>query len=161
MNKLEYKLSSNTIYPYLLIFIYHWYIHYVCTVFLYKHTKNFKYIHDIFLLFTGTNNKPDQFLNDLNKTQHSIKFHYSVSQNHIAFLNVEIYLHTKIYRRETDQQQYLHIKSDHSKSMKEQSRRPNQVNKFQWSRWKNRRTGYNWHFYRKRQLIKKQTERLS
>ena len=106
----------------------------VCTVFLYTHTKNFKYIHDIFLLFTGTNNKPDQFLNDLNKTQHSIKFHYSVSQNHIAFLNVEIYLHTKIYRRETDQQQYLHIKSDHSKSMKEQSSRPNQVNKFQWSR---------------------------
>ena len=73
-----------------------------------------------FLLFTGTNNKLDRFLNDLNKTQQSIKFHDDVSQNQIAFLNVEIYLHTKIYRREADQQHYLHIKSDHSKSLKEQ-----------------------------------------
>ena len=88
-------------------------------------------MHDIFLLFTGTINKPDRFVKDLNKTQHSVKFHYSISQNHIAFLNVEIYLYTKICRRKTDQQQYLHIKSDHSKSIKEQSSRPNQVNKFQ------------------------------
>ena len=53
-------------------------------------------MHDIFLLFTGTNDKPDRFINDLNKAQQSIKFHCNVSQNHIAFLNVEIYLDTKI-----------------------------------------------------------------
>ena len=110
--------------------IYHPYIHYVYTVFVDILTTNFKYIHDIFLLFTGTNNKLDRFLNDLNKTQQSIKFHYDVSQNHISFLYVETHLHTKTYRRETDQQHYLHIKSDHSKSLKGQSSRPNQVNKF-------------------------------
>ena len=40
------------------------------------------------------------------------------------FLDAEIYLHnsklhTKIYRKETNQQHYLHIKSEHSKSLKD------------------------------------------
>ena len=110
-------------------------MHYVYTVYLYIHTTYFKYIHDLFLIFTGTNNKLDRFLNDLNKTQPSVNFDYNVSQNHIAFLDAaETYLHTKIYRKETDQQHYLHIKSDHSKSLKEQSSRRNQVNKLQCSR---------------------------
>ena len=54
----------------------------------------------------------------------SIKFDYKASKDHVVFLDTEIYLpdgklHTKIYRKETDRQHYLHIKSEHAKSLKD------------------------------------------
>ena len=80
----------------------------------------FRYIDDIFLLWTETKNEPGQFFKDLNKKHSSIKFDYKASKDRIVFLDNEIYLHkgklrTKMYRKETDRQHYLHIKSEHPK----------------------------------------------
>ena len=80
-----------------------------------------RYIHDIFLIWTGTKNKLDHFFKDLNKKHPPIKFDCKASKNRIVFLATETYLrkdklHTKIYRKENEQQHYLHIKSEHPKS---------------------------------------------
>ena len=84
----------------------------------------FKYISNIFLIWTGTKNELDQFFKDLSKKHPSIKFDYNASKNHIVFLDSEIYLHNfklhrKLYREENDQQHYLHIKSEHPESLKD------------------------------------------
>ena len=84
----------------------------------------FRYSDDIFLIWTGTKNELDQFFKDLNEKHPSIKFDYKASKNCIVFLETEIYLHngklhTKIYRKETDRQHFLHIKSEHPKSLKD------------------------------------------
>ena len=76
-----------------------------------------------FLIWTGTKNELDQFFKNLNKKHPSIKFDYKASKNRNVFLDTEIYLHngklhTKIYRKETDRQHYLHIKSEHLKLLK-------------------------------------------
>ena len=64
-------------------------------------------------------------MKDLNKKHPSIKFDYKASKDRIVLLvSIEIYLHngkfhTNIYRKETDQYHYLHIKSEHPKSLKD------------------------------------------
>ena len=89
-----------------------------------KSLTYFRYIDDIFLIWTRKKNELDQFFKDLNTKQSSIKFDQKASKDRIVFLDAEIYLHnsklhTKIYRKETNQQHYLHIKSEHSKSLKD------------------------------------------
>ena len=79
-----------------------------------KSLTYFRYIDDIFLIWTGTKNELVQFFKDLNKKHLSIKFDYKASKDRIVFLDTEIYLHngklhTKIYRKETGRQHYLHI----------------------------------------------------
>ena len=74
------------------------------------------------MIWTETNNELDQFFKDLNKKHPSIKFDYK--ENCITFLDTEIYLHNnklhkKIYTKETDQQPYLHIKSEHIRALKD------------------------------------------
>ena len=76
------------------------------------------------MIWTGTKNELDQFFKELNKKHPSIKFDYKSSADRIVFLDTEIYLHngklhTKIYRKETDRQYYLHIKFEHPKSLKD------------------------------------------
>ena len=83
-----------------------------------KSLTYFRYINDIFLIWTGTKNELDQFFKNLNKKDPSTKFYNKASKNRIVFLDSEIYLHngklyTKIYRKETDRHHYLHIKSEH------------------------------------------------
>ena len=73
-----------------------------CISAIYIYKTYFKHIHDIFLILRGINSKLDRFINNLNKKQPSIKFNYNVSQNHIAFSNAGMYLHTKIHRKTTD-----------------------------------------------------------
>ena len=78
------------------------------------------------MIWAGKKNELDQFFTDLNKKHPSVKFDYKASKERIVFLNTEIYLHngklhTKIYRKETDRQIYLHIKSEHPKSLKDQA----------------------------------------
>ena len=75
------------------------------------------------MIWTGAKNELDQFFKDLNKKNLSTKFDYKASKNLIMFLDIEIYLHdgklhTEINRNETDRQYYLHIKSEHPKSLK-------------------------------------------
>ena len=89
-----------------------------------KSLTYFRYIDDIFLIWTGTKNEFDQFFKDLNEKHPSIKFVYKASKDRIVFLDTAIYLHngklqTKTYRKETDRQYYLHIKSGHPKSLKD------------------------------------------
>ena len=83
-----------------------------------KSLTNFRYIDDIFLIWTRTKNELDKFFKDLNKNHLSIKFDYKASKDRIVFLDTEIYLHkdklhTEIYRKETERKHYLHIKCEH------------------------------------------------
>ena len=83
----------------------------------------FRYINDIFLIWTRTKNELGQFFKDLSEKHASIKFDPKAPKDCIVFLDTEIYLHngklrTKICRKENYQQHYLHIKSEHRKSLK-------------------------------------------
>ena len=87
-----------------------------------KSPTYFRYIGDIFLIRRRTKNELDQFFNDLNKKA-SIKFDYKTCTDHTVFLDTNMYLqngklHTKLYRKKTDRQHYLHNKYEHSKSLK-------------------------------------------
>ena len=89
-----------------------------------KSLTYFRYIDDIFLIWTGTKNELNQFLKDLNKKHTSIKFDYKASKDRIVFLDTDISLHNgklheKICRKKTDLQHYLHRKSEHPKSLKD------------------------------------------
>ena len=53
----------------------------------------------------------------------SIAFEYKISQSSIHFIDTEVYiknhkLYLKIYRKETDRQNFLHINSEHPISLK-------------------------------------------
>ena len=82
-----------------------------------------RFIDDIFFIWTGSKDQLITFLNDLNRKHNSIKFEYKISQPSILFLGTEIYirnnkLYPKIYRKETDRQNFLQINSEHSISLK-------------------------------------------
>ena len=61
-------------------------------------------------------------MNNLNKKLNSIKLKYKVSQTSIKFFDTEVSIQNnknKIYRKNTDRQNFLHIDSDHRKSLKD------------------------------------------
>ena len=63
------------------------------------------------------------FLNDLHTKYNSIKFEYKIPQSSILFPDADTYiknnkLYTKIYRKETNRQNFLHINSEHPISLK-------------------------------------------
>ena len=77
----------------------------------------------LFFIWNGSKDQLITFLNDLNTTHNSIKFEYKISQSSIPFLNTEVYiknskLYAKIYRKETDRQNFLRINSEHPISLK-------------------------------------------
>ena len=69
--------------------------------------------------------KTKMFLRFIDKKHPSIKFEFKYSQSKIEFLDVLIYkdhnnmLQTTIYRKQTDQQNYLHARSEHPKLLKD------------------------------------------
>ena len=74
-------------------------------------------IDNIFFVWTGSKTKR-------NKKDKSIKFEYKISQKSISFLDTEVYiknnkLYTKIYRKPTDRQNFLHYNSEHPKLLKD------------------------------------------
>ena len=83
-----------------------------------------RYIDDIFLILTGTKQELLIFLEKLNSKHKTIRFEHNVSNSNISFLDTLIYndksntLQTTLYRKPTDQQSYLHVHSDHPKSLK-------------------------------------------
>ena len=82
-----------------------------------------RFINDIFFIWAGSKDQLITFLNDSNTRYKSIKFEYKISQSSIPFLDTEVYiknnkLYTKIYRKETDRQNFLHINSEHPISLK-------------------------------------------
>ena len=69
--------------------------------------KYFRFINDIFFIWTGSKADLEKFLNELNAKHPSIKFEYKISKEIISFLDTEIYiknnkLHTKIFTKKTD-----------------------------------------------------------
>ena len=58
-----------------------------------KSLTYFRYINNIFLIWTRTKNELDQFFKDLSKKHPSIKFDYKASKDCIVILDTEIYLH--------------------------------------------------------------------
>ena len=83
----------------------------------------FKFIDDIFFIWTGSKTDVENFLNELNTKHPSIKFEYDISKEGISFLDIKIYiknseLHTKIFRKKTDRQTFLNINSEHPKLLK-------------------------------------------
>ena len=83
-----------------------------------------RYIDDIFLIWTGTMNEFEHFIENLNKCHSTIKFDYEISKNKVNFLDTTVYkdcnnkLRTKLYTKPTDRQNYLHVKSEHPPSIK-------------------------------------------
>ena len=65
------------------------------------------------------------FMSDLNKKHPSLKFEFKYSQTKIKFLDVLVYkdhnnmLQTIKYRKQTDRQNYLDARSEHSKLLKD------------------------------------------
>ena len=83
-----------------------------------------RFIDDIFFIWAGTKEQLTNCLNNLNKKHISIKFEYKISQSSITFLDTEVStqnnkLVTKIYRKNTDRQNFFHIDSNHPKSLKD------------------------------------------
>ncbi|CAN8013568.1 unnamed protein product [Ixodes persulcatus] len=82
-----------------------------------------RYIDDIFMVWAHGESALIDFIQDFNGLHPSIMFSHSYSKTSIDFLDgtVEISgnaLSTKLFRKPTDRQQYLHFKSSHPKHCK-------------------------------------------
>ena len=97
---------------------------YICP--LIEKISNFyvRFIYDIFLIWTGTTDQLMKFKQQINEVHPSIKFDFNFSNKEINFLGTVVYktqsgkLETKLYRKESDRQAYLHRKSEHPESLK-------------------------------------------
>ena len=72
-----------------------------------------RYIDDIFLVWTGSKKSLESFLQNVNQQHPSIKFEAQMSTKEINFLDTTIYIKnnyllTRLYRKPTDIQSYLH-----------------------------------------------------
>ena len=69
---------------------------------------------DIFMIWTGTKLQFEQFIMHLNQQHSSIKFIYKISNEAVELLDTTVYidknnqLQTKLYRKPTDRENYLH-----------------------------------------------------
>ena len=83
-----------------------------------------RYIDDIFMTLKGTKAELMTFIKDLNEKQKNIKFDFQVSPRKIAFFDAMLNkyennkIQTTLYHKPTDQQAFLHAKSEHPKSLK-------------------------------------------
>ena len=89
-------------------------------------TKMFlRFIDDLFLIWTGSEQELLDFMSDLNKKHPSIKFKFKYSKAKIEFIDVLVYkdhnnmLQTTIYRKQTDRQNYLDARSKHPELLKD------------------------------------------
>ena len=77
-----------------------------------------------FLIWTRTTDQLMKFKHQINEIHPSIKFVFDFSNKEINFLDTVVYktqpgkLKTKLYRKESDRQAYLHRKSEHPESLK-------------------------------------------
>ena len=77
------------------------------------------HLDDIFFIWTESENELQQFILKNNELHPSIKFHFNYSKIQIHFLDITITktsigkLLETLYRKEIDQQPYLHRKSEH------------------------------------------------
>ena len=86
-----------------------------------------RYIDDIFIIWTGTPQQLDSFLDDLNKFHSNLQFTNQQSTSSIDFLDLTIYkgqsfqftniLDTKTFQKQLNLYQYLHFTSNHPKKV--------------------------------------------
>ena len=101
------KFGETFIYPY---------IQNLCIVYL-------RYIDDLFLIWTGTEEQLKDFVMNFNSQHPSIKFSCQISNKSIDFLDTTVYiknrrLHTTIFTKPIDKQNYFHYKSEHPLPLK-------------------------------------------
>ena len=79
-----------------------------------------RYSDDIFLLWTDSKKSLQAFLQNVNQQHPSIKFEAQMSTKEINFLDTTIYINflTRLYRKPTDRQSYLHNYSYHPNATK-------------------------------------------
>ena len=83
-----------------------------------------RFIDDIFLVWTHTNQELEVFMEKLNNFHPTIKFTKEVNEYGLAFLDTFVYkegnqLKTKVYHKRTDNKQYLLYTSCHPKQQKD------------------------------------------
>ena len=82
-----------------------------------------RHIDDIFLIWTDTTDSLENFIKSINTVHPSIKFSAETSKKEINFLDTIVYIKnnrllTKLFRKKTDRQSYLHNQSYHPSSTK-------------------------------------------
>ena len=83
-----------------------------------------QFIHDIFIIWTGTLDQLLVFKQWIIETRPSIKFDFKFLNKEINFLDTVVYktptggLETKLNGKDTDRQAYLHHKSECPESLK-------------------------------------------
>ena len=86
-------------------------------------TLYLRYIDDITLIWTKSENELLTFFEKLNQQHRSIRFGMKYSKDKIEFLDTLIYIDKKynmqetLYKKPTDHQNYIHSKSAHSFSL--------------------------------------------
>ena len=85
----------------------------------------FRYIDDIFFIWTHGKDKLEKFLDDLNRFDNNIKFTHESSKENVTFLDLIVKLSkgcltTDLHIKDTDRHQYLHFNSSHP----DQTKRP-------------------------------------
>ena len=84
-----------------------------------------RFIDDLFMIWTGSEQELLDFMSDFNKKYPSIKFEFKYSQTKIKFTDVLVckdqnnMLQTIIHRKQTDRQNYLDARSDHPNLLKD------------------------------------------
>ena len=78
----------------------------------------FRFIDDVFSIWTHGQEKLDSFLEELNRCKSSLKFTYESSKTSIALLDLKLslsngYLSTDLHIKFTDRHQFLHYTSCH------------------------------------------------
>jgi len=84
----------------------------------------YRYIDDIFGIFTGTEAELMEYHQELNKIHPDLKFTLEYSQKELPFLDTMVYLdaegkvQTSVYHKPSNTHQYLHFQSCHPPSLK-------------------------------------------
>ena len=83
-----------------------------------------RYIDDIFMIWRGTKVELMTLIKELNEKYKTMKFDFQISPRKIEFLYTMLYkdennnMQTTLYRKSTDQQAFLHPKSEHPRPVK-------------------------------------------
>ena len=92
-----------------------------------KSSRYLRFIDDIFIEWTKSENELKFFINEINKQHHSKKFDFNFSTKKIEFLVTLVdkdhnkRLQTTLYKKPTDCLNHLHAKSAHPLTKKEYS----------------------------------------
>lgn len=82
----------------------------------------FRYIDDIFFIFSGTSAQLEEFNLFINSRMPSIKFSLESSRDNISFLDVAVVkkhnLNTSVFRKKTDTNSFLDYTSFHPPALK-------------------------------------------